>query len=333
MVVGLEARIAQQDAVIRQLKAEVSHSSKIFDRASVAAQIGVWECELSDNSLRWSDVVYDIFELPRGSSLDRDTTLDHYPEETRRKLNEIRAKAISERSGFCLDAEINTTRGRRRWIRITASVECANGKPVRIFGMKQDITAEKTAALRLRYMAEFDALTGLANRTRFQALMTGVPMDATEASPVGAVMLIDLDRFKSINDEFGHLVGDDCLVEIGRRLSLLVPRSECVARIGGDEFAVVFSPQTPHATIARLGAAVVRLLNRPILAAGRRVQLGASVGVAFSKDGKGDLLYGHADTALYVAKAEGRGTVRVYEGERRGHVRDPKTVKAFAIRA
>ena len=311
----MEARIGEQQAVIARLEAELAHSRKVFDRASAAAQIGVWECELADSSLRWTDVVYDIFELPRGSALDRARTLECYPPATREELERIRSKAIEGRAGFCLDAEIVTLRGNRRWIRITASVECVDGEPARIFGMKQDITAEKTATLRLRTMAEFDSLTGLANRSRFQALIGGVAAEGLEASAVGAVMLIDLDRFKDVNDDLGHVVGDDCLKEVGRRLSLLALRSDCVARIGGDEFAVVFGPQTPHEAVMRLGAAVVRLMQRPILAAGRRIHIGASVGIAFSRDGRGDALYGHADTALYAAKAAGRGTVRVFEGQ------------------
>ncbi|ORE93938.1 hypothetical protein ATO4_15251 [Aurantimonas sp. 22II-16-19i] len=316
----MEARIDEQQAVIARLEAELAHSRKVFDRASEAAQIGVWECELADSSLRWTDVVYDIFELPRGSALDRGRTLECYPQATREALERIRSKAIEDRSGFCLDAEIVTMRGNRRWIRITASVECVDGEPVRIFGMKQDITAEKTAALRLRTMAEFDSLTGLANRSRFQAVIGGVAAEGVEAegvaaSAVGAVMLIDLDRFKDVNDDLGHIVGDDCLKEVGRRLALLRSRSDCVARIGGDEFAVVFGPQTAHAAALRLGAAVVRLMERPILVAGRRIHIGASVGIAFSQDGRGDALYGHADTALYAAKAAGRGTVRVFDGK------------------
>ncbi|WAP67037.1 diguanylate cyclase domain-containing protein [Jiella pelagia] len=313
-IAALEARMAEQDAVIRQLEAEVAHSRKIFDRASAAAQIGVWECELCDCSLRWSDVVYDIFDLPRGSALDRGRTLECYPKATREELERIRSKAIEDRTGFCLDAEIVTARGVRRWIRITASVECIADKPVRIFGMKQDITAEKAATLRLRYMAEFDCLTGLANRSRFQALITGEPADGVAAFPAGAVMLIDLDRFKEVNDEFGHLVGDDCLKEVGRRLSLLGRRCDCIARIGGDEFAVVFGPQTPRATIRRLGAAVVRLMRRPMHIGGRRIDIGASVGIAFSNGTIGDTLYCQADAALYAAKAAGRGTVSVFDG-------------------
>lgn len=308
----LEARVAAQAVLIDELRSELSHTQKIFDRASNAAQIGMWECELPGCSLKWTDAVYDLFELPRGTSLDREIILDLYPEATRTELERIRSKAIDAGTGFVLDAEIDTALGRRRWIRITASVECVDGRPVRIFGMKQDITAEKNATLALRRMADCDSLTGLASRGRFQAQMAASPSETGEPSPVGAVMLIDLDRFKPVNDVFGHLVGDLCLQEVGRRLACLGPRSHCVARIGGDEFAALFGPQTPRAAIERLGQAVVRMLRRPMRVAGHRIDLGASVGIAFAGCSTGDALYGEADAALYAAKAAGRGLVRVF---------------------
>nr|WP_245396389.1 diguanylate cyclase [Jiella sonneratiae] len=313
-IATLETRIAVQEALIARLQAELAHSRKIFERASNAAQIGVWECELDDCTLRWSDVVYDMFDLPRGSTLDRDEILAFYPEATRLELEDIRSRAIREGGGFSLDAEITTARGRPRWIRITATVECEAGEPVRIFGMKQDITAEKNATLRLRHMAEFDAVTGLSSRSRFQSRMAEASNAAAAGAPVGALMLIDLDHFKQVNDAFGHLVGDDCLRAVGRRLSRLHATSDCVARIGGDEFAVVFGPETPRAVVVRLAGAVVRTMRRPIEIAGRHIELGASVGIAFADDGNSETLHAQADGALYAAKAAGRGAVRIFSG-------------------
>ena len=136
----MRRKIAAMEALIRRQAASLAHSRKIFERASAAARIGVWECNLDDESLVWTDVVYDIFDLPRGAPLDRAKTLECYPPESRKILEALRSKAIAERAGFNLDTEIVTMAGRRRWIRITATVECENDRPIRIFGMKQDIT-------------------------------------------------------------------------------------------------------------------------------------------------------------------------------------------------
>ncbi|MDY8109821.1 diguanylate cyclase [Fulvimarina sp. 2208YS6-2-32] len=309
---GWKVEFNRKNALIQQQKAELARSRKIFDRASEAARIGVWECELSDCSLRWTDVVYDIFELPRGSALDRSATLQFYPEASRARLEDIRSRAIAEKTGFTHDALITTANGNKRWIRITASVECEDGEPVRIFGMKQDITAEKTAVLRLRHLADFDSLTGLASRSRFQTHVAGDPDGGMAAAPLSAIVLIDLDRFKAVNDEFGHVVGDECLQETGRRLALLEPRADLLARIGGDEFAAVFGPAASRETVGRFGESVVRIMRRPIQASGHSIGLGASVGIVFSSDAAD---YARADAALYRAKAAGRGTVCVFGEE------------------
>lgn len=131
----LNAELAAQAALIAGQEVALAHSRKIFDRASVAARIGVWECSLPGEQLHWTDVVYDLFDLPRGTALDRSEIIKCYPAESRKALDSLRSRAIAERSGFTLDAEITTFAGHSRWIRITATVECEEGVPVRIFGM------------------------------------------------------------------------------------------------------------------------------------------------------------------------------------------------------
>ena len=236
IIARLKGELSAQAEMIREQAVSLAHSRKIFDRASAAARIGVWECSLPDETLHWTDVVYDLFDLPRGALPDRQRTLACYPPECRKALEVMRSRAIEERSGFALDCEITTFAGRNRWIRITATVECEDGVPVRIFGMKQDITEEKILSDRMRYLAEFDVMTGLANRGQFQARLS----QAEQAGPgtVGALLLIDLDGFKAVNDTYGHVVGDDCLKEAAARLGAVCQGADLVARVGGDEFAL-----------------------------------------------------------------------------------------------
>jgi hypothetical protein len=125
--------------------ASTAHYKKMYDRASALARIGVWECDLATEALTWTDGVYDLFELPRGAPVDRATPLALYEDDSRRKMEELRARAIEEGGSFTLDVRIRTARGNERWIRLTADVELENGRPVRIFGTKQDITAERSA--------------------------------------------------------------------------------------------------------------------------------------------------------------------------------------------
>jgi two-component system sensor kinase FixL len=125
--------------------ASTAHYKKMYDRASALARIGVWECDLATEALTWTDGVYDLFELPRGAPVGRDAALDLYEEESRREMEALRAHAISEGSSFSLDVRVRTAKGNERWIRLTADVERENGRSVRLFGTKQDVTAERAA--------------------------------------------------------------------------------------------------------------------------------------------------------------------------------------------
>ncbi|MGQ2907125.1 MAG: diguanylate cyclase domain-containing protein [Aliihoeflea sp.] len=308
---ALRLQVAAQDALIADQARELAHFRKIFARASQAAQIGVWECELADNSLRWSDVVYDIFDLPRGSMPDREATLALYTPQSRAEMERRRSRAIAERSSFTFDAEIVTAKGVQKFMRITAQVECEQGVAVRIFGMKQDITAEKRAVDRLRHLAAFDEMTGLANRAQFQERLT----ERAEAGALAALLLIDLDGFKQVNDGHGHMAGDACLREAGARLSVTCASADLVARVGGDEFAVLVGAGANLEAIAELARAITAAMAEPFLLDGRSHALGASVGIALAADAAPADLFVHADTALYAAKSGGRGTFRIFKGE------------------
>ena len=312
LIDALKAQLDAQATVIREQAASLAHSRKIFDRSAAAARIGVWECTLADESLVWTDVIYDLFDQERGTPLDRAVTLKCYPEESLRALTKARSAAIEERSGFALETEIVTAKGNRRWIRITATVECVDGVAVRIFGMKQDITEEKILADRNRYLAEFDVMTGLANRSQFQAKLSELTTAAAGHRPFGALLLIDLDEFKSVNDSYGHAAGDECLKEAAQRLRSVCADAALVARIGGDEFAVMTRTDLSFGGISETARAIVAEMSRPVRFRGRQLQIGASVGIALVEDATASQLFLMADTALYAAKNAGRSTFRIH---------------------
>lgn len=312
-IAELEARLAAQATLIEEQAASLAHSQKVFDRSSAAARIGVWQCNLADQALEWTDVVYDIFDLPRGAALERPEIVKCYTPASAAELHVRRSKAIEERTGFCLDAEIVTAKGNRRWIRITACVECEGGVAVRIFGLKQDITEEKILADQTRYLAEFDVMTGLANRGQFQSKLAEWTARCAGHPAPGALLLLDLDGFKKINDTFGHVVGDECLKQVARRLEAACCGAELVSRIGGDEFAVLSGPDHDLPAISELARAIVERLGEPIDHRGTPLRLGASVGIALFEACTPSELLVRADTALYQAKAAGRNTFRIFK--------------------
>lgn len=284
----------------------------LFERASAAARIGIWECRLPGEELRWSRGTYDLFEMPYGAPLDRAQTIKCYTPASLKALTALRDTAIKEQTGFTLDAEIITPGGRHRWLRLTASVETANGEAVRIFGFKQDITEEKLLWERTRYLAEFDPMTGLANRSRFQAELARLCEAYRFGKPAGGLMLIDLDGFKAVNDTIGHVGGDLCLKKVAGRLAGIYLEAELVARVGGDEFAILTPSGAAPETVSGVARAIVAAMHEPIMCEGHKFDLGASVGIAFVSDYPGQTLYKQADQALYAAKAAGGGTFRLF---------------------
>ncbi|WP_338723898.1 sensor domain-containing diguanylate cyclase [Devosia sp. XK-2] len=298
-------------AAMDRRRAAEMHRRYLVERASATARIGIWSCTLPDEQLSWSDGVYDLFELPRGSVVSRAQALKMYTPETRRRMQALRKHAIETLGDFNFDAEIVTTTGKRRWMRITATVDGANGRATRIFGMKQDITEEKLLAENTRRMAETDALTGLANRALFQTRLT--TLCAVQCSDrADALILVDLDRFKAINDELGHAQGDLCLLEAGQRLQACAPRAALVARIGGDEFAIILERQSGQDPEA-ICAGIVQAFETPVGLGGQHRRVGASVGMARRTGQDADALYRDADAALYRAKSAGRGTWRQHD--------------------
>jgi diguanylate cyclase (GGDEF)-like protein len=277
---------------------------QLFDKSFKAARIGIWECTLPDETITWTDTVYELFGLEPRSPLTRAATVALYTEESRRKLTEVRSAAIRDGEGFTLDAQINSAKGELRWIRITAIVERQDGVPVRLFGMKQDITAEKTLFEQLRHLAETDTVTGLASRSKFEAMLGDVV--ACGAPGQRALLLIDLDSFKAVNDRLGHQAGDDCLREAARRISQAVPDATLIARLGGDEFAVIhdFGSVSNLEDICRH---VVDRLEWWVGSSADKFKLSGSIGAAMILPGiAAKDIFAEADKALYAVKAAGK---------------------------
>ncbi|WP_017672339.1 sensor domain-containing diguanylate cyclase [Blastomonas sp. AAP53] len=269
------------------------------------AGIGVFECDLKTERLAWTRSVYDIFGVVPKADIHRGEIVELYDEESLEALERLRSRAIERASGFTLDARITRPDGAARWIQIVAQVECEGDAPVRLSGTKQDITRQKLERDLLQQSAEIDSLTGLANRAVFQSRFLDSARTALGFRPLGALVLFDVDGFKQINDRFGHVAGDACLAQFGQRIRQAFPDALMVARIGGDEFAVLLPS---HRNLQRLGRRVegaVALLKTPILWNGLLLEAGASHGIAMAENAisyDAEAMFVRADQALYAAK-------------------------------
>lgn len=197
-----------------------------------------------------------------------------------------------------------------RWIQ----VQERRSKAGYTVGICTDITDIKQAEKTIKLQAEQDSLTGLSNRSVLISRLTRALGDRKGIEQTGALVLIDLDHFKDVNDTLGHDAGDKLLVEVARRLTEVLRKTDTVARIGGDEFAILLPNVSTISEVEKIGEKIVSRLNEVFMLGHRVVRPGCSLGVTFfPADGctPKDLLK-NADIALYQAKARGRGVWSFY---------------------
>ena len=180
----------------------------------------------------------------------------------------------------------------------------------------EDITERRLAEAKIAHMARHDALTDLPNRVSFHERLT----EALNRIPVHrqvAVLCLDLDRFKTVNDTLGHPIGDALLKQVAERLKASVRENDCVARIGGDEFAVIQAAASQPESATALAARMVSALQRPFYVGTHHISIGSSIGISIAPADslEANQLLKNADMALYQAKAEGRGHHRFFVPE------------------
>ncbi len=198
----------------------------------------------------------------------------------------------------------------------------------------EDISERRRAEQRIAYMAHHDALTDLPNRLRFHERV-GTALKRVARGEAVAILCLDLDRFKTVNDTLGHPVGDVLLRQVADRLRATVRDSDTVARLGGDEFAIVQTEvRQPHAATA-LAQRLIEVLSEPYMVDGFEVVIGASVGLAIAPaDGTdADQLLKNGDLALYRAKSDGRGTYRFFEPDMDARMQARSTLESDLRRA
>ena len=180
----------------------------------------------------------------------------------------------------------------------------------------EDITERRRAEKRIEYLAHHDPLTGLPNRASFDEKLEQQVRAAADGSTRFAVLCLDLDRFKQVNDVFGHAAGDTLLATVARRMQDAIGDT-FLARLGGDEFAIVAPAGAHPPKAAALAEKLLAAVVDEIVIDQQHLRVGLSIGVAlFPDDGTDpDALTANADAALYRAKAEGRGTIRFFEAE------------------
>ncbi|MCX8146312.1 MAG: EAL domain-containing protein [Azovibrio sp.] len=199
------------------------------------------------------------------------------------------------------------------WLSITA-VRDEDGQPLQYIALFSDISERKQAEAYIHHLAYHDPLTGLANRLLFNDRLDNAMHQAHRTRRPLALMLLDLDRFKAINDSLGHAAGDTLLKAVSQRLTRLLREGDTLGRLGGDEFALLLPEISSHADAASLASRMLAEFEKPFDLDGREVFTSTSIGIAvYPSDGETPaVLLKHADVALYNAKDAGRSAFRFF---------------------
>ncbi len=284
-----------------------------------AGSDGLWDCDIATGvawtSDRWWHMLgYTPGELPSHNSTWH--ALLH-PDDRPEALEKLTAHLTGATPVFECEHRMRRKDGTWGWFHSRAKVVArgADGRATRIVGTHVDIGVRKEAESRIAHMAAHDALTDLPNRTLFRERLRRRLSETGRGAGACAVLCIDLDRFKEVNDALGHLAGDALLRQVSLRLRASLAPQDMAARLGGDEFTVLLAAvDGPGDAMAR-AQALIREIGRPIRLGDQSVEIGASIGIAVSPaDGTDkETIVRRADLALYKAKAEGRNAARAFD--------------------
>jgi len=303
----------------RRTEESLRESESRYALAARGANDGLWDWDLERGSMyyspRWTEMLgyapQDIGPRP-----DEWTNRMH-PEDAGRVQAEIQEHLRSPSPHFESEHRLLHRDGTYRWV-LARGIAVRNpaGRAIRMAGSITDVTGRKVAEEQLLHDAVHDVLTGLPNRALFTMLVARsiARFRRRNAQPF-AVLFLDLDRFKVVNDSLGHMLGDEFLVEVSRRLVRSVRPEDTVARLGGDEFTILLEDVEEPGDAVRVAERIQGELTLPVEIGGQETFTSASIGIAM-----GDLRYEHpeeilrdADIAMYRAKAAGRARHEVFD--------------------
>jgi len=305
----------------KQSEAALRQAQEVFRHAFDEAGIGMTLVDPSGNIIRANEAMrqmlgYDDAELLVGKYF-ADIT---HPDDRRVTESYVRAIARNVSDGFRIEQRLVRADGETVWVALTVStVKDEAGQPMFSIGQIEDITERKAFSDRLKYDAAHDAMTGLLNRTSFTERVS-VAVDAESSTGrLAAVLFIDLDHFKIINDSLGHAAGDDLLVTVAQRLRLALRPGDLLARFGGDEFVVLCTNVIGQRAVAEIAQRLIDAIAEPILVGSDEVFVTASLGIAVANsDDTAETLLRHADAAMYQAKHDGRARAAMFRPDHHG---------------
>ena len=298
---------------------ELQVSEERYSLVAHGANDGLWDWDFKEDQVyfspRWKSMLgFDEEDI--GSNpmewIDR-----IHPDDKTRVINELHAHKSAQTSHFESEYRIKNAEGDYRWMVCRGlAVRDEDGYAYRMIGSQTDNTERKQAEEKLVFDAVHDALTGLPNRILFlDRLSHCIESSSRRRNSRFAVLYLDLDRFKVVNDSLGHLLGDQLLVEIGTRIKSVIRKGDTLSRLGGDEFAILCEEIEDIGVVTNLATRIHEELAQPIDLAEQQIVVGCSMGITesgFGYDRPEDMLR-DADTAMYRAKARPGSTYEIFD--------------------
>ncbi len=295
----------------------IQSSEERYSLAFKATNDGIWDWNLATNEIYFSPEWHALIGDPSQAGIDLNTWLERiHPEDLPWVERDLTAHLNGLSFRFESEYRYLYQEGQYRWILNRGqAIRNATGQAVRMVGVQTDITEKKHAEKKLVHDALYDILTGLPNRiSLMERLRRTGELTNQEQQYLFAVLFIDLDRFKMINDSLGHAVGDLLLCEIAHRLINCLRPEDTIARIGGDEFVILLEDVKNHDNAIAVAERILQELSTPFNLEGREIFTTASIGITFSSTTfkhPEDLLR-DADLAMYRAKTQGRGRYEIF---------------------
>jgi diguanylate cyclase (GGDEF)-like protein len=291
-------------------------SQQLID-AQRLGKIGDWRYRLGDQDIEWAFALYDLLRYnPKTFSTNRELVMAAYVGDGAQRV--MASQADIMRSGGTRNVDVKFRRGDGSIGDFVVTSQALLNAESLIIGFKgtiQDISDRKVVEENLQKLAYYDPLTGLANRAMFQREIHDVILRCGRTGTEAAILLLDLDRFKEVNDSLGHAAGDELLAKVGHLISRVLGTGDFLSRLGGDEFAIITNDCANLSAVESIATAVLAAVSGPILLERGEVLIGTSIGIAIMpRDGSNlnDLLR-NADLALYRAKEDGRGRFHFFE--------------------
>jgi diguanylate cyclase (GGDEF)-like protein/PAS domain S-box-containing protein len=308
-----------------------------LDRAQALSHIGSWEWDVSENRVWWSDELHRIFgSTPGDFGATFDAFLEFVHPNDRDHVKSTVAMSLVDGSGFEYQTRIVRPDGVTRTVLAIGQVQSQAGEPIHLSGTVQDISDRKLLEEQIEYQAFHDSLTSLANRALFLDRVDHALRRQRRFGTQMAILYLDIDDFKTVNDSLGHQAGDQLLVDLAGRLVTSIRGADTVARLGGDEFGVLIE-DVEHLEDAVITAErIIDLLEEPFDVEGTallaRVSIGIAVVAGDEEITSGDILR-DADIAMYAAKRHGKGSYEMFEPEMQRAASERLNLKADLQRA